>query len=100
MLAFVNVAMSRTNALAAYGLRRHLNLIYFVTFLVSIVDARSFYLVRYTDIQTSGYLYALDTFFVTFALLLVIINERFGAPTEPITTKSVSLRKNLELFLS
>ncbi|KAM3586756.1 hypothetical protein VKS41_001813 [Umbelopsis sp. WA50703] len=88
LLAFINVAMSRTNTLAAYGLRRHLNLIYFVTFLVSVVDARSFYLVRYTDIHTTGYLYALDTFFVTFALLLVIINERFGAPTSPIITKS------------
>jgi len=88
LLAVINVAISRKNAEAAYGLRKHLNMIYFVTMIVSIVDVRSFYIVRYTDIQTQGYLYALDTLFITFSLLLVCINERFGAPSAPIVTKS------------
>lgn len=92
LLAVINVAISRKNAEAAYGLRKHLNMIYFVTMIVSIVDVRSFYIVRYTDIQTQGYLYALDTLFITFSLLLVCINERFGAPSARIVTKSVSLR--------
>jgi hypothetical protein len=89
VLAIVNVAISRKNAITAYGLRIHLNLIYFVTMLTSVVDIRSFYVLHYTDIQGPGYFYALDTFFVTFALILVIINERFGAPSGPIVAKSV-----------
>ncbi|KAI9318952.1 P-loop containing nucleoside triphosphate hydrolase protein [Dichotomocladium elegans] len=65
---------------------KQLNILYAVQLLINCLDLRSFYMIHYTDITSTGYIRAITTACVTTALLSIIVNEARHSPKETVIT--------------
>jgi hypothetical protein len=69
-----------------------LNILYFVHFVVGLVDLHSFYGAYNYSTISSGYAISLYTTIISMLLLIFAVNEERHAPSEPVVTDTV--RKN------
>ncbi|RUS23063.1 hypothetical protein BC937DRAFT_92822, partial [Endogone sp. FLAS-F59071] len=74
-LSVAHILACRSHSLFASTLRKQLNRIYFITFLVSLVDLRSLYIVHGTSSIDHAYGVALINSAVTFLLCVIVANE-------------------------
>jgi hypothetical protein len=90
-LAVTNLSLSEDAKPIADEICHQLNILYFVSFLIGLVDLRSFYVVYNYATVSTGYSIAFYTTTISLILLVFLINEERHAPAEPVVTDTVSL---------
>lgn len=91
LLAGVNIILSGSSKRpVASEICKQLNFLYTAHFLINCIDLRSFYVQHYTDIVSPGYVRAITTACITFALLVIVINEARHAPRQTVIADTVS----------
>lgn len=91
LLAVTNLSLSEDAKPIADEICHQLNILYFIHFLIGLVDVRSFYAVYDYSTVSTGYSIAFYTTTISLILLVFIINEERHAPAEPVITDTVSL---------
>lgn len=85
LLAGINIILSGSSKRpVASEICKQLNFLYTAHFLINCIDLRSFYVQHYTDIVSPGYVRTITTACITFALLVIIINEARHAPRQTV----------------
>src|SRR5438045_7930244 len=90
LLAFINLASQQRNL---FHLRGHLDILYFITFVASIIDIYAFYL-QFGKNFTTDYTFGLRTLIISTILVIITITEPEDDP------EGVLLKPNSEVFIA
>ncbi|CEG75854.1 Putative ATP-dependent bile acid permease [Rhizopus microsporus] len=87
-LSIVNIYLSGSYTALANTICSHLNLAYVIHFLIGIVNVRSYYILKLNPEVVFGYKASICSTIISFALIVLVINETRNAPTKAVVTES------------